>query len=199
MKSDVLTISSLGNEMTAALKQVDKVSAYKGLSRKGTLHLQLLAEEMMGMMRSVTGETEGKFWIEDRDGVYELHLLSETRMTEEKRKQLLSASSSGRNESARTFTGWLRDLFEWGGQDSLLAGPVLLPSAFEQSSAPTLDWEWSMMAYERALSPYVEKQDSAALEAWDQLEKSVIARVADEVKVSIRGSRVEMTLYKKLD
>ena len=37
----------------------------------------------------------------------------------------------------------------------------------------------------------------AARQAWDELEKSVVAHVADDVKVSIRGSVVEMTIFKK--
>ena len=68
MKTDVITVSSRGKQMEAALEQVEKLAVYKDLSRKGTLHLRLLTEEMMGMMRSITGETEGQFWIEDHEG-----------------------------------------------------------------------------------------------------------------------------------
>ena len=55
MKSDVITVSNRGKRMETALEQVDKVIAYKGLTGKNALHLRLLAEEMMGLMRSVTG------------------------------------------------------------------------------------------------------------------------------------------------
>ena len=75
MKSDVITVSGRGSRMEAALEQVDKVIAYKGLSGKNALHLRLLAEEMMGLMRSVTGAREGQFWIEEEDQEYRLHLL----------------------------------------------------------------------------------------------------------------------------
>ena len=34
---------------------------------------------------------------------------------------------------------------------------------------------------------------------WDELEKSVVTHVADDIKVSIRGQQVEMTILKKLD
>ena len=55
-----------------------------------------------------------------------------------------------------------------------------------------------MMRYEQALAPSVSRKDQAALEAWDELEKSVVARVADDVKVFIRGATVELVLLKKL-
>ena len=44
----------------------------------------------------------------------------------------------------------------------------------------------------------VNEKREGAEEAWDELEKSVIAHVADEVKISIRGYDVEMIVYKKI-
>ena len=199
MKTDVIVVSSKGSQMEAALTQVDKVAAYKGLPPKDALHLRLLAEEMMAMMRSITGETQGKFWIEDKDGTYELHLQAATRMTSTKREKLLSTATSGKNESARTFMGKLRDFFERGADEDIAAhtSPLLMPGMYEHSSTPTLDWEWSMTQYERALSSAVDRKDENALKAWDELEKSVVAHVADDVKVSIRNQIVEMTIIKK--
>ena len=47
------------------------------------------------------------------------------------------------------------------------------------------------------LQDYME-QDQRAREAWDELEKSVVTHVADEIKVFIRGGQTEMTIIKKL-
>ena len=200
MKTDVIVVSSKGAQMEAALSQVDKVTEYKGLTGKNALHLRLLAEEMMGMMRSITGETEGKFWIEDEENVYQLHLQVVTRMDSEKRDQLLSAASTGKNESAKGLMGRLRDFFDRGADEDVapFTSSLLLPEMYAESTTPTLDWEWSMMRYENALSYRIKENDTAAKEAWDELEKSVVAKVADDVKVSIRGRTVEMTIIKKL-
>ena len=191
MKTDVITVSSRGKQMEKALEQADKVAAYKGLSAKDALHLRLLTEEMMGLMRSITGEKEGTFWIEDQDGEYQLHLKVRAMLTSEEREQLLAVSSSGKNESAKGLMGRLRDFFDWGSDADLSAysSPLLLPDAFEQSSSPMLDWEWSMSRYERALSSQMEQGDQAVKEAWDELEKSVVSHVADDVKVAIRSGK----------
>ncbi len=119
MKTDVIVVSSKGARMEEALKEVDKVAEYKGLSHKSALHLRLLTEEMMGLMRSITGETEGCFWIEDQDNVYELHLQTTTRMTSLKREKLLSAATSGKNESAKGFMGHIRDFFDRGADEDI--------------------------------------------------------------------------------
>lgn len=200
MKTDVILVSSKGTQIETVLSQVEKVAAYKGLTGKNALHLRLLTEEMMGMMRSITGETEGKFWIEDEENVYQLHLQVTTRMDSGKRDQLLSAASTGKNESAKGLMGRLRDFFDRGADEDIASftSPLLLPGVYEHSSTPTLDWEWSMMRYEDALSYRIKENDAKAREAWDELEKSVVAKVADDVKVSIRGRTVEMTIVKKL-
>ena len=194
MKTDKISVSSQGARMNAALEQADKVAAYKGLSMKDALHLRLLTEEMMGLMRSITGEREGIFWIEDEDGEYRLHLQVRTLLNSEEREQLLAVSSTGKNESAKGLMGRIRDFFDWGSDEDLATytSPLLLPDAFEYTSSPSLDWE------ENALSTQIEQGDQNVREAWDELEKSVVSHVADEVKVSIRSGTVEMIIYKKL-
>ena len=198
MKTDVITVSAKGKQMEKALDQVEKVAAYKGLSPKNTLHLRLLTEEMMSMMRSITGEPEGEFWIEDNDGEFALHLRVASRMNMEKRAQLLSVSASGKNEAARGLMGRIREFFDWGCDEEYDGfSTAMLPDAFEYSSSPVLDWEWSMRRYENVVSSKMD-QDNAAREAWDELEKSVVKNVADDVKVFIRGGYVEMTILKKM-
>ena len=198
MKTDVITVSSRGKRMESALGLVDKVAAYKELPPKSALHLRLLAEEMMQMMRSITGETEGQFWIEDEHGEYQLHLQVATRLSTEKREQLLSVSASGKNESARGIMGRLREFFDWGCDEDYDGFTTpMLPDAFEHSSSPMLDWEWSMRRYENVLSAKIDEDDSAR-EVWDELEKSVVKNVADDVKVAISGGYVEMIILKKL-
>ena len=154
---------------------------------------------MMGMMRSITGKADGRFWIEDRDDVYQLHLQVETRLNAEKRGQLLSASSSGKNEMAKGLMGRLRDFFERNAEDGAVApSPLLLSNPQEMSSTPTLDWDWSMTEYQNEINSRVRQQDEDAIRIWDELEKSVVTHVADEIKVSIRGELTEMIILKKL-
>ena len=193
MKTDVITISSEGNNMDAALAQIDKISVYKGLSPKNTITLRLLTEEVLALMRAIAGNVNGEFWLEDRDGVYELHLLVRTLVDETIRKQLLSASSSGKNEATRGFMGKIRSFFE-------PSSGVPMFSAGFVGGAPQMyeSYVWSMEDYRDQLRQRQELDQRNAGEEWDELEKSVVAKLADDVKVSIRGRNVEMTIIKNL-
>ncbi len=193
MKTDVMIVSNSGARMQEALDQVGKVAAYKGLSPKSELHLRLLAEEMMGMMRSIAGEADGEFWIEDSDDVYELHLKVRTLIDEEQRRKLIEASTEGKNEAARGLMGRLRSFFDLSG-----GAPVMHELFMPGGTIAPEHMTWSMVDYRGLLAQYA-KKDPGALEAWDELEKSVVAHVADDVKVAIRGRTVEMAIYKKLN
>ena len=139
MKTDEITVDSRGARMETALAQAEKVAVYKGLARKDALSLRLLTEEMLGLMRALTGESEGVFWIEDEDGEYRLHLRVRTRLNADERAQLLSVSSTGKNESAKGLMGRLRDFFDWGSDADLAAynGPLLMPEMNETTSSPS--------------------------------------------------------------
>jgi hypothetical protein len=193
MKTDVIMVTSSGDRMEKALEQAEKVAAYKGLSHKNALHLRLLTEETMSMMRSVAGDAEGKFWIEDNQDVFEIHLQMETDVDETQRKQLLSASSSGKNEASRGLMGNIRSFFE--PMDGL---PVFFNAALITDSPVYTDMSWSMRLYQEQLQAYLAQKREGAAEAWDELEKSVVSNIADDVKVSILGRDVEMVIFKKM-
>ena len=190
MKTDVITISNDGSGMEEALAQAEKVARYKDLQPKDALHLRLLSEEMLGMMRSITGEREGRFWIEDQNDEFQLHLQIETKMDFVKQENLLAASTSGKNEAAKGFMGRIRAFFN----------PMDWADAPVPSSAETMGpvYSWSMSSYRNMVMEGMEQEQEGAKEAWDELEKSVVSKIADDVKVSIEGRRVEMVIIKRV-
>ena len=190
MKSDVIEVSSREDRTETVLEMTKHVADYSGLSHKDSIYLRLLAEEMMGMMRAITGDVNGEFWIESgRDRMFELHLLVSTKMDPQKREQLLRASTTGRNEANRGFMGKIRAFFDPLEDMSLLYD--MTPDGLQMPVS------WSMRAYRQQVRTSVEQNRKGAAEAWDELERSVVAHVADEVKVRIDGYEVEMTAIRQ--
>ncbi len=111
-------------------------------------------------------------------------------MNEQRRQQLLSASSSGKNEAERGFMGKLRAFFE--------PAATLPFFYFASGDGEFAEAVWTLSVYQRELQQELDRNAPGAAESWDELEKSVVAHLADDVKVSIRGSDVEMTIIKKL-
>ncbi len=205
MKSDVIHVTNTGEGIALALSQAEAVAAYKSLSPKDSLHLRLLAEEMMGMMRALAGEQEADFWIEDEggDGAFRLHLKAQMQMDPDLREKLLSASTSGKNAAAKGVSGKIRDLFSRmlegvGNVDAYAAGfPPVYTETLSVSAAAALaknaPYTWSFNKYRSGAATDPDREED-----WDELEKSVLAKVADEIEISISGGYVEMIVYKQI-
>ncbi len=187
MRSDVIHISSNGTGIDDALKQADKVAEFKQLGRKNAIYLRLIAEEIMGMMKTLTNEQDADFWIETEGDNYRLHLLMKTSMNAEKREKLLSVSTSGKN-AVKGFMAKIKSAIETyiGYMERGYSETVGLGVIEQLSSSDFAEW---------TLSQYKKK---ALAEDWDELEQSIVAKLADEVRVSIKGPEVEMIIDKEM-
>lgn len=193
MKTEVIVVSSKGNGMDLALNHVDELVTQLGLNPKDTMHLRLLVEEMLNLVRSIIGQLECKFWIETTDERYQLHLQTMTLLDREQRKQLISTSTRGKNEAHRGIMGKLRAFFEPLPIDDT---PEYLLDTID--TMENGDLIWSLDAYRERLR---KKKDTAAgaQEEWDELEKSLVSHLADNIQVSISGYELNLIIYKKIN
>ena len=71
----------------------------------------------------------------------------------------------------------------------LESGPAASAQQTETTGLP--DDQWTLNRYRDA-----ERNNS---EPWDELEKSIIANLADDVVVSVKGNNVEIAIIKKFN
>ena len=174
MKTDVIEINSQGTGFENAVSATQKAAAYNGLTEKETIQLLLCSEEMLSLIRSVTGETNASFWLESEGKKYTLHLTTKTVMDKDKRAQLLWSASSGKNEAAKGFLGMLRNALEEAMTSDVDRSCYDLPADLAAD-----------LAYHT-----VEEQE------WNGYERSVLRRMANDIKIGIRGGVVEMIVVK---
>ena len=206
MTTDQILIKNDGTGIERALEIPDSFAQKNGITGRDALHIRLLAEEMLGMVGAVAGEFSANFWIEGDSSECRLCLEAETAMNTEKRRELLSASSTGKNEAAKGVMGKIMELIEVGmenyedvnklqmmyGGSPLNYGSMGMES-IEMSQAVLT---WSLQRYRDSVSAEAD-EDRASEEAWDELEKSVVANLADDVRVGIKRDKVTITIYKK--
>ncbi|MBQ3841236.1 MAG: hypothetical protein II820_00950 [Ruminiclostridium sp.] len=201
MKSDVYVFEKGGVSVIKANEEVRKVAGYNGLTHKQELRLDLLAEELLGMLPNLLCYGSGKFWIENKGNEYELHAAVEIDdvLPTPERDRILSVSTTGENAAAKGIMNKIRIAAEIMlanyAQSAATTGMIYTdtPYAFYDMGAFEYPAGYSTMW---SLSRYKDeaKEDT---EAWDELEKSLIAKLADDVTVGIIGSKVEITVKKK--
>ncbi|MBR0208975.1 MAG: mechanosensitive ion channel family protein [Oscillospiraceae bacterium] len=203
-RSRTLIVTSEGEDADEALSMTEQFGGDRGLSKKHTLQLRLLAEELFGMMRKIVGDVKARYWLEIAGKKFELHMRSKVEMNEEMRQQLLAASTSGENAASKSLIGRIRVMIAEALMPSRNPGelsPTLLPPDLDEISPlnAAADLEaciWSMESYKEEVKNRMDESDEAK-EVWDELEKSIVGKLADEVSVRIIGADVEMIVYKE--
>ena len=198
MKSNICKLNKDLSCLKTVLNEVEKVTEYNGLDDKKALRLRLLTEELCGMLPGLIDNFSGEFWTENDGDSYELHVeLKAEDMNIELRDELISVSKSGKNASAKGIMGKIRAVAETMlliAFDPTLSKP-LSEGEFYDYIDPTVSCEtgyaysWSLYNYKT--SAYENGEDS-----YDELERSIVAKLADDVIVGVRGKNVEIIVKK---
>ncbi|MBR2660695.1 MAG: hypothetical protein IKE15_04755 [Clostridia bacterium] len=124
-------------------------------------------------MRSVTGELKASFWIESEGRTFCMNMSTQTILDREKRAQLLASTTSGKNEAAKSFLGQLRDMFE----------QALEAEANHNNDLP-----------DDVLDDLANHTIECTDPEWDEYEQSTLKKLANTIKIGIRGGTVNMTV-----
>lgn len=202
MKSDIYKLpygATDYQQFTMILDEVSKLAAYNSLDKKKASHLRLLAEELICMLPEILSFSEGEFWVENDGSFFELHTLIKpnTALTWDKREKVLNVSSSGKNAAAKGILNKILLTVEWMLIDSDNLTENLTSNMYNfydmgRANIPAFAGNsWSLDAYRKQAEG---KND----EDWDELEKSIIANVADDVIVGMKSNQVDIIVRKKL-
>lgn len=200
MRTEKFIVSGDESRISAALKVIEEFGKGAGLDKKEDLHLRLLAEELFGMLRGIAGETESECGISGEGKKIQINLKSQIALTQKMREQLISVSTSGKNSATAGFTGKIRTMIA----NVLLSAEEAIPYAMVNTAAAYTAgsayegavYVWSMQAYKNEVEKNIAGGKESSAE-WDQLEKSIVANIADDIKVSISGKTVQITVFKE--
>ena len=173
MRSDIVDIDNTGLGFQLAVEQAKKVAVFKALGESEAVQLQILTEELLSLARSITGIANASIWIEMEGDQADLHLTTEAVLDKEKRAELIASSTSRKNAAANTVLGKLRDMFE------------------EAMTADTINNDPSIDVLNDLPHGIYEEPD------WDGYERSILRRLADEIKIGIQGKEVDITVSKR--
>ena len=201
MKTESISISSNGTGRDSAMELTEKTGAYCGLDHKSTLRLRLLSEELIGLMHSFADDLLGEFWLEAKNDTVEVHLKTSIPMDLKTRNEILSVSTSGKNAAAKGFMGSIREMISLMTLPDDSETKAMTEEAMGmmtmgcQLGTHANNYSWAMSTYVASIESESEKRKEAQ-EAKDNLERSIVANLADDVTVHIIGSDVEITIYK---
>jgi hypothetical protein len=197
MKSNVCKIENGIRNLEAILQESENVANYNGLNQNQTLQLRLLCEEIDGMLPKIIGDFDGEFWIEYENGICKMNISIEfSDFTIEKKKELISVATNKKNAAVKGLVSRIcsaiEDFFLSEGNYEpydMETSCYYLPSEFQTG----VDYFnlWRLEQYKTTMTQEENKEE------WDELEKSIIASIADDVIVGVRGKKANIVIIKK--
>ena len=192
MKSDVIKICREEDNLNQILFEAQKSAEYVGLNAKQTIRVRLISEEFIGMLKELSQDFEGTFWVESEGLAFTFvaQLQINEVMDLQTKRRFIDVSSDKKNAAAKGIMGKIRDIVE----NLLYPEDAMYPSTFvsyQLETAVLFNDQWTLTRYKEA-----QREQE---EPWDELEKSIIANLADDVIVSVKGNNVEIAIVKNFN
>jgi hypothetical protein len=192
MKSNVIKISKDQDNLNQILAESKKTAEYVNLNTKQSIRTQLIAEEFVGMLKELSQDFEGEFWIDSEGRALSFVALIHINeiMDKQTKRKFIDVSSDKKNAAAKGIMGKIRDVVEnMLYPENAMFSPAFI--SYQLETAVLLNDQWTLNRYKAA-----ERNNE---EPWDELEKSIIANLADDVIVSVKGNNVEIVIMKNFD
>lgn len=200
MKTKTINIRNTGEGIEEALHSVEDTVILQGFDHHSVIRLRLLAEETLGLVKSVTGEFSADFHADIIDEECTLILSARTSDLTENKDRLLSLT-----ERSEGITTKLAVLIETPFQQLLDNEEAVSKVGIQKMSSNMLKelgrtgegFVWSLDSYELSLfySHHLAVED----ENWAELSRSIIASLATEVRIHVFRDSVELVVIKELE
>ena len=197
MKSNVCKIENGIKDLEAIFRESEKVAVYNELTHKQALQLRLICEEIDGMLPKIVDGFDGDLWIEFEKGVCKVNVsIAFDHITGSKREELIKVAKNQKNAAAVGIAGKIRAAIENFFLDeenicALESSADMFHMATGFSDGVDYSYLWSLEQYRSNVA----KGDKP--ENQDELEKSVIASVADDVVIGIKGKQADIVITKR--
>ena len=199
MQTEKIAVNSAGYGLQQALDTVEKFAQDVGLDAKQASKIRLLCEETLNMVQSITMDFAATFWLERISGGCRIHLQGETTMNYGKKQDLIGISTGKKNSASVGIMDKIRDIIEDSayvfadyGCSPMEPGVTTIISSMEKPTSYT----WTMKK-NRIDAEYAQADgDPKLANALSELEHSIVAKLADEIQVAIKGNKVDITVEK---
>ena len=199
MTTAKLWISNAVRRTSDANEIMKEFAEKNGITGKDCYHLGLLTEEALGMANQILHVYDGELWVESTASGYEI-ILEAAVHEKDVGKAVPTASPEGFMSKIAEMMNCSYMFENIGEMPEDLAG--MLPDYMsygmrEEKEAQAWAGRWSLSAYRDNLRNR-QGDNPKAEPALDELEKSIVAHLADDVTIGIHGNRIRLVISKNI-
>ena len=194
MKTDKLWINGAIRRNSEVNEILNEFACRAGITGKDFQHMNLLTEETLGMANQLLKDFDGEIWLETTPGGYDIILEAD-----------VHEGGNGMHAAEDAPEGFMAKIAEMLNCSYMFENVAEIPENLadalpdymsdgsrETGNAPVWAGNWALSAYRSNL------RASGSAVNLDELEKSIVANIADEVTIGIHGRRIRLVISKKV-
>ena len=174
-RTDTFKLYDTEDPINRVVKATEQFGSRLKLRPKNVMQLQLISEELIGIVRNIIEDARATFWIDGTGLLCRIHLHMPTSVESAEYQKLISLSTSGKNEAVQNLSGKI-----W----QMTMNGILQKKDDEDKKGRS--YTWSLREFEST-------GDTSLLG------ESILASMANDVKVKVTKKSVELIVIKKMD
>lgn len=203
-KSKVIAFNGSDESVKKAINEAERYAVSENLGNSMKLRLRLISEELLTLTRSIPRLKDGSFYIE-RDGIdYEICFDAAGKISKKTRDQLVEVSSSNTNDAyagiSGLFTKAIDSMVQMSINDKQGVNSVSMDTMEESIGKGDNDYKWSYNIYkEKEQVASADFDDELAEINEDEIGKSMLMKMSDDIRISVRTNHVSMRVLVKAE
>ncbi len=199
MRTPKLWISNTVRRNDDVCQIMKEFAEKNGITGNDYYHLGLLTEETLGMASQILHVYDGELWVEDTAAGYEIIL-----------EAAVHGNDGGEAAPAASPEGFMAKIAEMLNCSYMFENSMDMPEDLagmlpdymsygirEGKEGQAWAGRWSLSAYRENIRRQ-QGDNPEAEPALEELEKSIVAHLADEVTIGIHGHRIRLVISKTL-
>ena len=190
MATEKRKIGETTDRAELAKQMVEEYAVGLPINHRERLRLCLLIEEALGMIYGIIDQADGEIWIDGWGAETRIRIDVSAKPNAEQQEALNAIAGNGAAGSGRSFMRTLGGLIldsmhHVKGRVKGVLGRGIIEDGAEES-------EWSLKAYR----DHLDGGDEDSRQALEDLERSIVAHIADDVILRMRGGQVSLLIIR---
>ncbi|MBE5844704.1 MAG: hypothetical protein E7302_11160 [Butyrivibrio sp.] len=179
-----------------------------GVSERDELRIKLLFEETISMLKMLSADFKADIWFERQGKEFQIKAEAYAQMNAPLKKELIDISTDKSNKAIKGIMSKIGDVIENGllhysevmkvsqeyGGNTAEPGLMGIYGGIDGIEPGVM---WTLSDYRTSIDEG-KPEDDGYSDAVDELEKSIIANIAKDVLVGVKGNKIDMTIEYEL-
>ena len=173
-RSETVHMAPGENKVADALEVCRRFAQMQHMDMRTSMQLELLTEESVDLFERLLSHAQRDFWVEGTAKLYRIHLRSPVRLNgAEEYKRLVELSSRGKNDAVKTISARIAEAMLLGSQKFV---------SKKRGGKESFEWKLS---------------NNEITE--EEIGRSIVAKVANDVRINVSPDSVELIVLKAVE